>query len=434
MISEANDSFPYELRQYPVQRENGQVPAALIHWNQAVLLGFHEKALTETDIAKFVDSEARDGRAAWGAYAETAPAGALSADFPVATYAANPSTLTVGEGDELPASLITAVTVRPSHRRKGLLRRMITAHLTETKEKGIPLAALTASEATIYGRFGFGVATHARSVEVATGPQFALRTQTHGTVEVADPAVLEDIGPALAQRVHEQLVGSVGRQDAYRFLDSGAWTYDSPEEDKKVRAAIHYNDAGLADGFVSYSFAGWDHEPATMKVRDIVAVDANAYLALWDFLGHLDLVKLITFSPAPEQDPLEWALVNKRSYKVKRTFDLLWIRVLDVPSVLLARPYSSDGQLSFAVTDSLGLADGSYHLSVIDGVPNVGRLPDDAVVDLRMAIADLSSLYLAGIDAATLAAAGRISGSREALATWDAMFTGARLPYCPTEF
>ena len=79
----------------------------------------------------------------------------------MATYASFPGTLNIGGGNLMPVHQITSVTVSPTHRRRGLLRRMITEDLALAREAGMVFAALTASEATIYGRFGFGRATAA---------------------------------------------------------------------------------------------------------------------------------------------------------------------------------------------------------------------------------------------------------------------------------
>ena len=54
---------------------------------------------------------------------------------------------------------VTVVGVMPTHRRQGVLTRMMRAQLIDERERGRPLAALYASEEPIYGRFGYGLAT-----------------------------------------------------------------------------------------------------------------------------------------------------------------------------------------------------------------------------------------------------------------------------------
>src|SRR6478736_8021381 len=60
---------------------------------------------------------------------------------------------------------VTVVGVLPSHRRRGLLRRMMELQLRDVYERGEPIAALWASEETIYGRFGYGLASISHNVD-----------------------------------------------------------------------------------------------------------------------------------------------------------------------------------------------------------------------------------------------------------------------------
>src|SRR5881398_3207727 len=64
-------------------------------------------------------------------------------------------------GGALPCGGTTVVGVAPTHRRRGVLRGMMRAHLDDVHERGEPIAALWASEETIYGRFGYGTAAFA---------------------------------------------------------------------------------------------------------------------------------------------------------------------------------------------------------------------------------------------------------------------------------
>ena len=68
-------------------------------------------------------------------------------------------------GGALPCAGVTVVGVLPSHRRRGLLRRMMDAQLRDVRERGEPIAALWASEETIYGRFGYGLASLSHNID-----------------------------------------------------------------------------------------------------------------------------------------------------------------------------------------------------------------------------------------------------------------------------
>ncbi|WP_026554860.1 GNAT family N-acetyltransferase [Arthrobacter sp. 35W] len=414
----AAESNPYEIRSFPVRRQVDGVDPRLSKWVQAVSFGFHDGAVDEETIEKYLASEEKDGRTATGVYAATSLKGAWDADYPVATYAAHRKTLNVGAGTLLPVHMITAVTVRSSHRRRGLLRSMITADLQQAKDDGLPMAALTASEASIYGRFGFGPATHHTSVDIDAGPTFAFRNPAaanRGLVEVADPVVLQDLEPVLFERIHAATFGSIARQDSYRYQASGYWSYANPERDKAVRAALHYGADGGVDGYVSYKFKGWDEKPAAVEVVDLLAVDADAYLALWNYLGSLDLVGKVVRHGAPVEDPLEWALANKRHYRRTRVSDHLWLRILDTKAALEARAWHHDAVVVLKVTDLLGHAGGVFEVKVAGGSASVTELVHDELVDeprihAELGIAELSSLYLGDVSPATLAAAGTLRG------------------------
>ena len=78
-------------------------------------------------------------------------------------------------GAVLPAAGISAVGVLPTHRRRGVLRALMTHQLHDIHERGRePLAILWASEPPIYGRFGYGLASRAYALDVLRSPN-ALR-------------------------------------------------------------------------------------------------------------------------------------------------------------------------------------------------------------------------------------------------------------------
>ncbi|MFC8304556.1 GNAT family N-acetyltransferase [Specibacter sp. NPDC057265] len=442
MASERNPrSFPYELRTFPSRLAEGKVPDEVVKWQHAVSLGFHGNAPLERDMEKYVVSEEVDGRMMTGAYVKdvTTPAGAWGPEYPVATYAYHRKSLNVGGGTLLPVHQITAVTVRSSHRRRGLLRAMMSSDLAQAKAAGLPMAALTASEATIYGRFGFGVATHACRIEVAVrgGLEFIVPTAAgHGVVEIADPLVVKGLHHQVFERVHAARYGSIDRQDMYRFLASGQGGYAEPEPVLNIRAALHYDESGTVDGYVSYKPVR-DDSRSTVEIVDLLAVTDAAYLALWNFLGQLDLIDEVSWSMAPVDDPLEWAIAAKRHYKRTDTEDHLWLRILDVPAALAARSYAVDGSLTIHVGDPLGHGSGLFRITVVHGLATVARCVEDGSVaaQLSLGVSELSSLYLGAVSARTMHAAGRIREEQPgALALFDAMFAAAVTPHSMTNF
>lgn len=424
----------YEIRRFqPAAKDDAAYPES-VAWMRAVAFGFHDARRSDERVDKGLEMQRVDGRVLTGAY-QTGPVSehALGADVPVATFGTMTKTLNIGYGRLLDTRLVTAVTVRTSHRRRGLLRRMMAEELGLARQEGLAMAALTASEASIYGRFGFGVATSEQSIKVDTSARFVLKHTPVGSVEVADPKVLLELAPAIFERLHRQTPGSVGRHEFYRQFASGSISREDGE-DPKVKVALHYDADGAVDGYVSYKFGGWSSTPYTMEVVDLVAATRTAYLELWQYLGAIDLVERVSWDEAPVDDPLPWALTDPRCVDASDARDMLWLRILDVEKALAARRYSADGSLVLRVTDSLGFAAGTFVLTVSGGEATVAPAPD-AAPDLSLDVAHLGSLYLGAVCPVTLLSAGRITEHTPGAAlTARLMLAVERAPHCLTHF
>ena len=431
----ADLSGNYDIRRFNAVSKGKDGYAEAVSWARAVAFGFHEAARTPEHIERSLATYEADGRVFTGAYQVSGVAPrSWAADVPVATFGTMRNTLNIGFGRLLEAQLVTAVTVRTSHRRRGLLRRMMTEDLSAARQDGVAVAALTASEGTIYGRFGYGVASLERSIKVDTTARFSLQHRATGSVEVADPKVLLDVAPDVFARVHRSTPGSVGRQEYYRQMASGSLGRDG-KEDPAVKTALHYSAGGAIDGYVSYRFLGWETTPYTVEVVDLVAATHHAYLELWQYLAAIDLVERVSWTEAPVDDPLAWALADARCIDATESRDMLWLRILDVPKALSARHYSADGQLVLAVEDTLGLTGGTFALEADGGEASVSRIPDGTPADLELDVAALSSIYLGGVSPVTLAAAGRIRELRGGAAFRSAgMFAVERPTHCLTHF
>ncbi len=403
-------------------------------WLDAEGIGFHEGTFDPEDVPHYLTAYRADRRVLWGVHDRAQPAEALGADQPVATYGTMVHPLNVGAA-QLDAHQITAVTVRTSHRRNGILRSLMMRDLREAKQRGLALAILTASEATIYGRFGFGCATFTQSIEVDVRERFEVTAPRTGTTTLVAREHSIGLAETIFGGFHAATFGSVGRQYAYPRRASGAWGRERPVEDRAVRMAVHYDDAGKPAGYVSYRFAGWESEPPTMKIVDLVASTPSAYLELWRYLGSLDLVERITWDSARRDDALPWALRDRRCYQVKGTDDVLWVRLLDVPAALGKRSYRGNGRIVLEVVDEHGIADGSYVLAVVDGAAQVARVDTASAPDVTLTVNALGSLYLGGVHASTLADAGGLTAhADDAVSLLDSLFGRAQEPYCITHF
>ncbi|MDQ3738371.1 MAG: GNAT family N-acetyltransferase, partial [Actinomycetota bacterium] len=84
----------------------------------------------------------------------------------VGAAGSDPFEMTLPGLTTIPMAGVTWVAVAVTHRRQGLLRRLMDAVHDDVIDRGEPVACLTASEGSIYERFGYGVATRRRMVEV----------------------------------------------------------------------------------------------------------------------------------------------------------------------------------------------------------------------------------------------------------------------------
>ncbi len=268
--------------------EPGDVtPERIDGWFEAHARGFHGPRTSDELRQHFREHIEVDHVVLRGAWQSKPAIG--SGDIPVATYSSFDMTLNVGGGRLLPLRMVSDITVSPAHRRRGLLRTLITQDLQEAVEKGLPVAALTASEGSIYGRFGFGAATRYRNLEVDTSARFALRgLDDDGSIELVEPLEAWPAMKDVFDRFHQTTRGSVERPKFYEHFLTGAFDYrDGP--DKKLRAAVHLDADGKPDGYVTYKPGERKDTGRQIEVTDLVALTPQAYRRIWRFLADIDL-------------------------------------------------------------------------------------------------------------------------------------------------
>ncbi|MBC7591306.1 MAG: GNAT family N-acetyltransferase [Salinibacterium sp.] len=362
---------------------------------------------------------------------------ALDASAPVATVSSWPLEMTVPGRSTVQAWAISSVTVAPTHRRKGIARAMLEAELRTAHELGVPLATLTVSESTIYGRFGFAPAAFATNLTIDT-----LRTKWTGPEA---PGRLHFITPAQFRRevetMHDRVrLDSAGHIPAWgkRWDEISGLTGDDKEHGAKLRA-VRYDDVeGTARGLALYRVSGGDGESAddfsrhTLTVEYLSHETDDAYAGLWRYLLEVDLVSRVKAVHRSVDEPLLWLLSDRRGVS-QSTWDHLWLRILDVTRTLEARAYSAPAHCVLRVTDDLGYATGEYLLEVgDDGIGHVGIADGsaDARASITLSVTALSALYLGGVSATTLTAAGLIQEHTPgSVAMIDAAFHWPRAPW-----
>jgi predicted acetyltransferase len=357
----------------------------------------------------------------------------------VATAGAFSFDLTLPGLTTVPAAGVTWVTVMPTHRRQGILTRFMDLQLDDVAERGEPVAVLTASETTIYGRFGYGIATQSHVVEVPkAGTKLAAPSNASGRIRLLDADAARKVLPGLYDAYRLSCPGALSRNERWwesyladpeKFRDGYSSRYH----------AVHENDAGEADGYAIYRL-GWgnwtpDQPGSTLRLFSIHTADPEVEAALFDYLLTVDLVHKIEALCRPVDDQLRWRLDDFRRYRIKRTNDWLWVRLVDIAGALSARRYSTDGVLTIGLTDPFRPAnEGVYRLEGGPDGASCTPAGGSTEADLRLPVEALAAAYLGGVSFSTLAAAGRCAGAPDALLRADAMFRSVPHPFCDRDF
>ncbi|MHC4414591.1 MAG: GNAT family N-acetyltransferase [Planctomycetota bacterium] len=357
---------------------------------------------------------------------------AFDGDELIGTCAAFSLEVTV-PGRTLPMAGTTMVTVQATHRRRGVLRAMMRAHLEEARGRGEPLAGLWASESAIYGRFGYGLAAEGWETRLDGKEMHFTGARPEGEVRLVESPDAQRLLPGVHERVRPTRPGMLARSDAWwetrHFYD--------PEHRRKGRSAQRYaiyeGTAGV-DGYAVYRQKDkWEDFPeGEVHVIELVAATPEAHAALWRFLTRIDLFPNVRYWNAPVDDELPWRVTEPR--RVQRTIgDSLWLRLIDIPRALAGRCYGGTGRLVLGIRDPfLPENDGCYELEAGGDEPRCRRASAEA--DLELPIDALGALYLGGHRITALARAGIVRGSEGALATCDRLFSWDPLPWCPEDF
>ncbi|MEV6495446.1 GNAT family N-acetyltransferase, partial [Actinoplanes sp. NPDC051633] len=360
---------------------------------------------------------------------------ATDGDLVVGHAAAYSREITV-PGAILPAAHVTLVGVAPTHRRRGLLTRMMRRQLTEMAEAGRePIAVLWASETKIYPRYGYGMAAQRLRADAMTRElqlTVPVPAEPAGRLRLAEPeAAIADLSKVYEQ-VRPERTGWSSRDDRWwRFVlaDKPALRDGATE----LHAVVHDTDQGPTGYALWRTRSKWDrHGPdGTALIREVVAADPETYATLWRFLLSVDLTRHAEADYLAMDDPLMHMVDEPRRLGLE-VRDALWVRIVDLPAALTARQYATPIDLVLDVTDPLLPANaGRWRLT--GGPDGSSCTPTTDPADLACTVLELGAAYLGGPTLAALGAAGRIRElTPGALHRASAAFGWHRLPN-PTE-
>ncbi|MFD9873001.1 GNAT family N-acetyltransferase [[Kitasatospora] papulosa] len=368
--------------------------------------------------------------------------GVFDAGRCVATFRSFAQELTVVGGAKVRADAVTAVTVTPTHRRRGLLSRMMATDLAAAKERGDVVASLIAAEYPIYGRYGFGPAAWATEWEIdvpraGLDPRARVPSEADGgRIELVDGADVRKLGPELHTRLAARQHGVVSRDERWWQRSTGV---DLPAYETWTEPfyAVYRSADGETDGLIAYRADDrWGDGKQPLNKATVVgmtAVTPAAERALWQFVCSIDWITTVRTGYRAPDDLVPLLLPDPRAARVVTYADWLWLRVLDVPRALEARTYATGATLVLDVRDPAGLAGGRFLLEVSPS--GASCVPTTRDADLSLDVGELGTLYLGDESALRLAALGRIEEHRAgAAAEADTVFRAPRRAWCPDVF
>ncbi len=343
--------------------------------------------------------------------------------------------VTIPGGASVPAAGVTMVTVAATHRRQGILRKIMSKQLADVRDRGEPFAFLWASESAIYGRFGYGMAIqHDRWSIERKHAVIAYSPSVSGKVRWVSEPEARKLFPPVWERARAARPGMPAREQ----MGWDNFFYD-PEHRRFGGTANFfavYEESGRTDGYVAYRIKhNWvdGTDAHSVMAGELITASDAAYAALWKFCLNIDLTATLETWGRPVDDPLLWMLEDPR--RLRRTpYDAIWVRIVDVPAALSKRLYPVSGRIILEVRDDFcPWVSGRYTL---DGGPEGAECKATrSKPDIVLGAAELGAIYMGGHKLSPLARAGRAEEKTPgALARANTMFAWDPAPWCPQGF
>ncbi|WP_170991018.1 GNAT family N-acetyltransferase [Herbidospora galbida] len=314
-------------------------------------------------------------------------------------------------GGEVATAGVTLCAVSPTHRRRGLLGTLMRRQLAGLHEGGgEPLAALTTSDAAIYGRYGYGVAARQIAVDVARGTPLP---PLPSAGEVRLRYVSPESARALCADLHDQ--ATAGRPGTFRYTsrwrrqlenDPSAMT---PGWRSPVRCVLAERD-GEPAGFAYYRTETSGDGEGTVEADRVHALDLAAYVTLWRFLLDHDLMASTRHGGLAVDDPVLLLLAGAE--RTALCLSDYQVRLVEVGAALAGRTYQVPVDAVVEVRDAV--CPWNQRRWRLSGDPSGASCEaTTAAPDLTVDVRTLGSAYLGGFSLASLAAAGAVREHRK---------------------
>lgn len=350
----------------------------------------------------------------------------------VASYGAIPFTMRAN-GRAMAMAGVTIVGTLPEYRRQGLLRRIVEQSFQDMRDKGQTVAALWASQAAIYQRYGYSLCSVQRRYEVDT-VDLNLMVEASPGYEVRRAPAVEAL--PILKDLYRTFIAD---RSLYLHRSGPLWqgnVLGDREGEGPAHIAICTSN-GEPVGYVVYTLreSKVDH-PARgqeIQIRDLVWLNIDACRALWAFIGRHDLVGRVVWANAPADDPA-WELFAEPRMLRAQDKEGVYFRIVDVAGALAERGYAMNGEMVIGVGPDRESPwnQGNWQLRVEDGEASVRATTEPA--DVQFSIKSLSSAFSGFRRVRQLAAWGFAEGDADAITQADTLFASQHAPHSPDHF
>jgi predicted acetyltransferase len=350
-------------------------------------------------------------------------------------------------GGELPVAGVTMVTVRPTHRRRGILRQLMRRQLDDLHAQGVAVASLWASESAIYQRFGYGLGHLLGRIEIdPRRAEFLGKSEPVGRVRLVSEAEALELLPAVYERARAAIPGSFKRSrlwwETRKLADPEAQRHGGSP---MFRAILDLG--GRPEGYALYRhYVSWGSDgmpTTTVQVLEALGATPTATREIWRYLFGLDLVAKVWTHRLHAGHPLFFALEDLRALHLT-TADGTWLRLVDVGAALTARQYGggagAGGVLTFELADAFcpwnaGIWTLETGQTASSGPSTTSAQRSSSAPELRLSAAELAAMYLGTVTCSSLLAAGRVEELKPgAAARADLLFRSEVAPWCLDDF
>ena len=393
-----------------------------VRWRNSVRAGFGDRISEEESIFM------RDHRAEIDRMLSCIDDGEI-----VGTGGADSFEMTLPGGNQVPVAGVAYITTAPTHRRRGIQRSIMDRIHRDSRVRGDAASILWASMGHLYGRYGYGnaIPSHDWTIRQAH-TRFEFASEFNGEFRV----LKRDEALPLMEQVYE-----TARLERPGMIDrrTKRWQYEIHPKRNADDFFLIYLKAGEPKAYAQYAF---ETNPTTndefalrIDVNEAVSTDRASYTAIWRFLFDEPLAYDIVAHNRPLDDPIYWMLADPRRLR-RETNDAIWLKLLDVGTMLEQRGYGASGEIVIEVSSATGGASEKWLLTA-DGDGGATCTSTNAEPHLTLPERSLGAAYFGAVSASTLVSVGEaeVSPTGEALLpTIDAMFRCSPAAWNPFHF